>query len=170
MSNIYKLHGLSKTIVSDRDKVFLSNFWKSLFKILKVNLQMSSAYHPQSDGQTEVVNRCLECHLRCMAGDKPKEWATWLPMAEYWYYTNFHIAIGTSPFEVVYGQKPPLYIPYVTGTRPNEDEDRSMTKREEVMQQLKFQLQRAQTRMSNIANKHRTNREFNVGAFVYLKL
>lgn len=73
LDNVYKLYGLPKTIVSDRDKVFLSHFWRSLFKVLKVDLHMFTAYHPQTDGKTEVVNRCLECYLRCMTGDRPKE-------------------------------------------------------------------------------------------------
>ena len=74
LDNVYKLHGLPNTIVSDWDKMFLSAFWQSLSKALKVKLQMSTAYHPQSDGQTEVVDRCLEYYLRCMSGEKPKEW------------------------------------------------------------------------------------------------
>lgn len=76
MDNVYKLHGLPKIIVSDRDKVFLSHFWQAVFKILKVDLHMLTAYHPQSDGQTEVVNRCLECYLMFMCGDRPKEWVS----------------------------------------------------------------------------------------------
>nr|GEW21691.1 reverse transcriptase [Tanacetum cinerariifolium] len=63
MENVFKLYGLPHSIINDRDKVFLSHFWKSLFKVLKVNLQMSTDYHPQSDGQPEVVKRCLECYL-----------------------------------------------------------------------------------------------------------
>lgn len=62
---------------------------------------MSTAYHTQSDGQTEVVNRCLE-YLMCMSGEKPKEWMHWISLEEYWYNTNFHTAINTTPYEVLY--------------------------------------------------------------------
>ncbi|GJT24394.1 retrotransposable element Tf2 [Tanacetum coccineum] len=74
LDNICKLHGLPKVIVSDRDKVFLSKFWQELFKLLDVSLHMSIAYHPQTIEQNEVVNRCLEGFLRCMTGERPKEW------------------------------------------------------------------------------------------------
>ncbi|GJW50020.1 putative ribonuclease H-like domain-containing protein [Tanacetum coccineum] len=80
---IYKLHGLRESIVSDRDKVFISTFWKELFKLLNVKLLMYTTYHPQADGQTEVVNRGLECYLRCMCGETPKDWGKWLSLAEW---------------------------------------------------------------------------------------
>ncbi|GKB27941.1 putative mitochondrial protein [Tanacetum coccineum] len=83
LDQVYKLHGLPESIVSDRDKVFLSNFWKALFAKLKVKLKLSTVYHPQTDGQTEVGNRSLGCYLRCMCGEKPKEWVKWLPLAEF---------------------------------------------------------------------------------------
>lgn len=72
LANIYKLHCLPSSIVRDRDKIFTSNFWQQLFKALGVTLKLSTAYHPQTDRQTERVNQCLECYLRCMAGSQPK--------------------------------------------------------------------------------------------------
>ena len=92
LDNVYKLHGLPNSIVSDRDKVFTSTFWQSLFSLLNVNLLMSTAYHPQTDGQTEVVNKCLKQYLRYMTGDRPKEWVKWLPLAEWWYNTSYHLS------------------------------------------------------------------------------
>jgi transposase InsO family protein len=84
-SNVLKLYGLPKTIVSDRDPIFISPFWKKLFNLHGITLAYSSAYHPQSNGQTEALNKCLEGYLRCYTGGKPKEWSFWLPMAKWWY-------------------------------------------------------------------------------------
>jgi hypothetical protein len=73
LENIYKLHGMPTVIISDRDKIFTSNLWKELFALAKVNLSMSSAYHPQSDGQSERVNQCVETYLRCFVSSVPKQ-------------------------------------------------------------------------------------------------
>ncbi|GJT50116.1 putative mitochondrial protein [Tanacetum coccineum] len=83
LDHVYKLYGLPKTIVSDKDKIFMSHFWESLFKMLHVKLKLSTAYHPQTDGQTEVVNKYMETYLRCMTGEAPKEWVKWIPLVEY---------------------------------------------------------------------------------------
>lgn len=106
LDHIYRLHGLPNSIISDRDKIFVSKFWQQLLSALGIQQHLSTAYHPQTDGQTERVNQCLENCLRCMCSSSPKQWAKWLPMAEWWYNTNYHTAIGMTPFEALYGYKP----------------------------------------------------------------
>lgn len=103
LDQVCKLHGLPALIISDRDPLFLSNFWKELFRLQGVELHFSSAYHPQTDGQTEVLNCCLECYLRCMCGQQPHRWFKWLPPAEWWYNTTYHTATQTTPFEALLG-------------------------------------------------------------------
>lgn len=75
MEHIFKLHGMPEDIVSDRDPVFTSKLWQELFSIQGVTLSTSTAYHPQSDGKTEVLNGCLETYLQCFCSDSPTSWA-----------------------------------------------------------------------------------------------
>ncbi|WVZ49071.1 hypothetical protein U9M48_000452 [Paspalum notatum var. saurae] len=109
LNHVYKLHGLPAVIISDRDKVFTSNFWKELFQLAGVALHISTAYHPQSDGQTERVNQCLETYLRCFVHTCPKKWSDWLATTEFWYNSSMHSALGTSPFEALYGHSPRFF-------------------------------------------------------------
>ena len=82
LDNVFKLHGLPKDIISGRDPTFLSDVWKELFRVHGVDLRYSTAYHPQTDGQTEVTNKTLETYLRCMTAETPQTWSKWLPLAE----------------------------------------------------------------------------------------
>lgn len=108
LDNIFKLHGMLTTIVRDRDTVFVGSFWKELFGLHGVELAKSTAYHPQTDGQTEVVNRCLETYVRCMTHEHHSKWMKWLALAEWWYNTNFHNSTQLTPFEAVYRTLPPF--------------------------------------------------------------
>jgi hypothetical protein len=80
---------------------------------LGTQLAHSSSYHPQSDGQTEIVNKFLEGYLRCFVSDKQTKWLKWLPLAEWWYNTSFHTAIKMTPFMALYGYHPPSITSYL---------------------------------------------------------
>ena len=110
IDGVFKVHGVSKAMVSDCDKIFTSQFWKALCQGLGIGLQMSSAYHLESDGQTKRVNQCLEIYLKCICFTKPKSWSRWLSLAQWWYNTNFHIAHKRTPFEALFGYPPSIIL------------------------------------------------------------
>ena len=139
-----RLHGFPTSIVSDRDQVFLSNFWKEMFRLMGTKLNRSSTYHPQSDGQTEVVNRGAEVYLRCFCNDKPKEWIKWISWAEYWYNTTFQRALGMTPFQVVYGRKPPPLLSYGAQVTSNVTLNEQLKERDEMILSLRENLRLAQ--------------------------
>nr|GEU71565.1 transposon Ty3-G Gag-Pol polyprotein [Tanacetum cinerariifolium] len=168
--NVVKLHGIPATVVSDRDKVFISSFWQALFKLQCSHLCMSSSYHPQTDGQTEVINRIMEQYLRCFAGDQPKKWLDWLPWAEYSYNTSVHSSTKLSPFQVVYGRPPPRLVPYVPGTTKVQAIDEYLGDRDTLLRQLRANLIVAQNRMKVQADRKRREVEFLEGDLVFVKL
>lgn len=170
LDNVVKLHGLPNSIVTDRDTVFLSQFWKDLFKLYKVNLQLSTAYHPQTDGQTERVNQCLEMYLRCSVQESSKSWKSWLSLAELWYNSSFHSALGCSPFKALYGYEPNIGAVPVIPEGASESVTDLITNRELHLQSLKTNLANAQNRMKLIADKKRKDHQFAVGEMVLLKL
>jgi transposase InsO family protein len=105
INNILKLHGVPKSLIFDRGTQFVSKFWRSLHKALKTKLDYSSAYHPQTDDQTERVNQVLEDMLRACALAYDKCWEDNLAFVEFSYNNGFHASLKTTPFEVLYGRK-----------------------------------------------------------------
>jgi hypothetical protein len=104
--DVIRLHGLPKSIVSDRDTKFVGNFWRTLWKKLGTNLAFSYAYHPQTNGQTEVVNRSLGDLLRSLVTEHHNSWDHILPQEEFAYNDSVNRSIGKSPFHIVYGMQP----------------------------------------------------------------
>ena len=100
------MHGIPKSIVSDRDVKFLSYFWKTLWGKLGTKLLFSTTCHPQTDGQTEVVNRTLSQLLRAIIQKNLKSWEECLPFVEFAYNRTVHSTTGFSPFEIIYGFNP----------------------------------------------------------------
>ncbi|KAG9444940.1 hypothetical protein H6P81_016280 [Aristolochia fimbriata] len=145
VTDIIRLHGIPGSIVTDRDPKFLHNFWQEVHRLQGTELPTSTAYHPQTNGQTEALSKCLEMYLRCFVADTPNQWIAVLPWAEYWYNTSFQTSAGMTPFEILYGRSPPTIPRYIKGST-------------------------AQGRMKSLADKHRREVHFQVGDWVYVKL
>ena len=104
--NVWRLHGLPESIISDWDTRCTSKFWISLMKLLQVKINMSSAFHPETDGQTERVNQTLEQYLRSYCSYQQDDWASLLPLAENAYNTSIPESSKATPFEINYGFTP----------------------------------------------------------------
>lgn len=168
--DVIKIHGPPAQIISDRDPIFMSCFWRELFKIQGTMLATSSAYHPQTDGQTEVLNKYLEDYLRCFAADHPRQWVRFLPWAEWHYNSAWHSAIRMTPYEAVFGRTPPTLQDYLRGNSTVAAVDEVLTERAELLSTLQANLKRAQARMANQVNTKRTDIQFQQGEWVWLRL
>ncbi|KFK23991.1 hypothetical protein AALP_AAs48021U000700 [Arabis alpina] len=170
IKEVVRLHGYPRTIVSDRDTVFTGRFWKDLFRLVGTNLCFSTAYHPQSDGQTEVTNRGMETYLRCYCSEQLKKWSSYLNWAEFSYNTSHHKAINMTPFKAVYGRDPPTLVQYENGSMDNATLEKQLMERDEMLFIMQQQLLKTQQQMKQQADGHRREVEFAVGDMVFLKV
>ena len=108
LDNVYCYHGLPDDIVSDQGTQFVSKFWRSLFDILKVEIKLCLAFHPQTDGQTERVNQVLKQYLRCNINYQQDNWTEYLPLAEFAYNNTLHASTQKTSFFSNYGYHPKL--------------------------------------------------------------
>ncbi|WVZ70439.1 LOW QUALITY PROTEIN: hypothetical protein U9M48_019110 [Paspalum notatum var. saurae] len=168
ISRIVCLHGVPKRIISDRGSQFTSSFWEQLHDSLDTKLRFSTAYHPQTDGQTERTNQILEDMLRACAIQYGTSWDKCLPYAEFSYNNSYQASLKKSPFEVLYGKRcrTPLFWNQ-TGEKQVFGPDIIR----DAEQQLQIEnLRVAQSRQRSYANIHRRDLSFKVDDHVYLKV
>lgn len=137
---------------------------------MDVKLLLSTAYHPQTDGQSERVNQCLETYLRCAVNAQPSHWKSWLALAEFWYNTSYHTSLGCTPFKALYGYDAPMLALPPSDVPEAEQVADWLSERMVFSTLLRDHLARAQNRMKQMADRGRISREFQVGEMVLLKL
>jgi hypothetical protein len=152
---IVRLHGLPKSIVLDRDTKFIGNFWRTLWKKMGTKLMFSSAYHPQTDGQTEVVNRILGDFLRSLVIEYHSSWDSILPQEEFAYNDSVNRSTGKSPFQIVYGRQP-RGVSKLRDSGQTDTSSASAGEFTEAMKELHSQVKERLLK-SNQEYKHRTD-------------
>ena len=171
----WRHHGLPKAIVSDRDPKFTSAFWRHLFRRMKTKLTFSTAFHPQTDGQTERVNGVLNQYLRNYVSADQSDWSEYLGLAEFSYNASRHSATGQSPFKVAYGVEPLMPTDLVLDRLQSEVErsqvaEDFVAKREQILEKTKWYLDKAQKRYVKQVNKGRRHEEYEEGQKVWLNV
>jgi hypothetical protein len=170
--NIWKLHGLSEDITSDRGPQFVSDFWRELCTLLKIDVCPSTAYHPQTDGQTERVNGILEQYLRAYVSYDQDNWMELLPMAEFGYNNLQSQTTGLAPFAANYGFNvkaiPDLFpAPAIRGPLP--DASTFASQLSDLQKHLQEEMKRAQLIQQEFANRERSAaKAHQVGDHVFL--
>ncbi|GJT49188.1 putative nucleotidyltransferase, ribonuclease H [Tanacetum coccineum] len=167
---IVRLHGTPTSIVSDRDPKFTSHFWKGLQKAWGTRLKFSTAFHPQTDGQSERTIQTLEDMLRACALEWTGSWDEYLCLVEFAYNNSWHASIKAAPFELLYGRKCRAPICWdEVGERLIEGPELIEITNEKVAV-AKEKLKEARSRQKSYADKHRRDLEFQVGDRVFLKV
>jgi hypothetical protein len=170
IARILSLHGIPKTIVSDRGPQFVSKFWEELHKSLGTKLLHSSAYHPQTSGQTERVNQILEDMLRACVLEFPQKWDDCLPLAEFSYNNSYQESIKMAPFEALYGRRCRTPLNWSEPGERSFFRPDMVKETEEKVQRIIHNLKKAQARQKSYADKRRMPLYFLVGDYVYLKV
>jgi hypothetical protein len=172
-SEIVHLHDVLTSIVSDRDVRFVSYFWKTLWAKMGTKLKFSSAFNPQTDGQTEVVNRSLGNLLRCLVTDHHTTWDLLLPHVEFAYNGSVNRSIGLSPFEVVTGSRPqvPLDLtPLRVHTRVSEGAEDFSQHIQNIHAEVRHKLVVSADKYKQHADLHRRRVAFEVRDLVLICL
>ncbi|KXZ40924.1 hypothetical protein GPECTOR_1291g539 [Gonium pectorale] len=169
---IFTLFGMPKSIVSDRDPRFTSTFWRTLFELSGTKLKMSTAYHPQTDGQTERANRTVEEMLRHYVSATQDNWCDLLPQLEFAYNSSVQASTGFSPFKLVLGYEPrtplSLLAEHPNWEPPNKAATEFIIDRETALNLAKVHARAAQQRQARYDDRRKTDVSYNVGDKVLL--
>jgi hypothetical protein len=166
---VWKYHGFPEAIVSDRDPRFVNNFMNTLLSLTGCKPARTTAYHPQSDGQTKRVNRILEDFLKHYVKDNLKEWEDYLSVAEFAYNNSWQASLNSTPFRLTYGQDPniPFAVGHMEGTKVDRA-DLVMRKMQDKITLARKCLHAAQDRQAAYANRHRREAIYQEGDYVLL--
>ncbi|MCO5589266.1 hypothetical protein L7F22_043232 [Adiantum nelumboides] len=167
LAQIFKHHGMPKSIVSDRDPRMTSLFWQALFENLGTKLDFSSAYHPQTDGQSKIANATVLDLLKSYVSDRQSEWEKYLPLVEFAYNNTIHSSIGKAPFEVIYGK--PHLPPILLTKEKIFAADEFVRDIDTAYNQVQRAILRTQEKQKREADKHRRQLDLKLGQYVLLK-
>ncbi|GJV45622.1 putative reverse transcriptase domain-containing protein [Tanacetum coccineum] len=170
LNEIFARHGVPISIISDRDSRFTSRFWHSMQEALGTRLDMSTAYHPQTDGQSERTIQTLEDMLRECVLDFGGSWDVHLPLVEFSYNNNYHSSMRCAPFEALYGRKCRSPIMWAKVGEGNLIGPKLVQETTEKISQIKDRLKDAHDHQKSYADKRRKPIEFSVGEYVLLKV
>ncbi|KAI5328758.1 hypothetical protein L3X38_028155 [Prunus dulcis] len=171
LKHVVKYWGIPKSIISDRDTRFTGKLWTELFKLLGSQLNFSTSFHPQTDGQTERVNALLELYLRHYVSANQRDWAKLLDVAQFSYNLQQSESTGSSPFELATGQQPITPNTVVSGYTGSSPAAYKTAKEWQVTNELaRAQLEKATRKMKKWADKHRRDVVFQPGDLVFVKL
>ncbi|GKB03977.1 putative reverse transcriptase domain-containing protein [Tanacetum coccineum] len=170
LKEVVTRHGIPVSIICDRDPRFASNFWRSLQNALGTNLDMSTAYHPQTDGQSERTIQTLEDMLRACAIDFGKGWVNHLPLVEFSYNNSYHASIKAAPFEALYGRKCRSPVCWTEVGEAQILGPELIQETTEKIIQIKQRMQAARDRQKSYADLKRKPMEFQVRDKVMLKV
>ncbi|GKD53124.1 putative reverse transcriptase domain-containing protein, partial [Tanacetum coccineum] len=170
LKEVVSKHGVSVSIISDHDGRFISHFWKSLNKALGTRLDMSTAYHPEIDGQSERTIQTLEDMLRACVLDFGKGWDKHLPLVEFSYNNSYHTSIKAYPFEALYGRKCRSPICWAEVRDSHLTGLKIIHETTEKIVQIKSRIQAARDRQKSYADIRRKPLEFQVGDKVMSKV
>ena len=168
VDNVFKYHGLPKKIISDRDTRFTSKFWKELMRLLDIKINMSTAYHPQTNGQVERINRILEDYIRRYCNGNSDDWDKLLPLAEFAYNNSVSATTSFTPFYLNYGLDPRKDLNELYKESPNETAKEFANRMNILLKQAKDEISKSVDNMEKYYNLNRKNAEFKVGDLVLL--